>query len=290
MTKSLKDKIQAKLFNYFSQCQYPVIAAYLFGSYAQEMQRHDSDIDVAVFMDESNREKRFDAGFRMMVEIARTLKIESVDICLLQDERNRMAFNALKNGMLVFCTNDEKRLALEAEIIKRHIDLEDFESIHKYYLYRRIKGHRMGEGSIDMLNRSAVEERLDYIDQMLTKLKSYKGMSLDDFRNDDTIYHAALYELQTCLEAVTDIAAHLVNALCLGVPEDRPEAFTMLSQSNILSETLAERLGDAVGMRNVIVHGYLHIALNLVYRAIQSELRDIEDFCEAVKRYIDESE
>ena len=290
MTKLLKDDIQTKLFNYFLQCQYPMIAAYLFGSYAQGLQRADSDVDVAVFMDESNKEDRVEVAFRMMVEIGKALNVESVDVCLLQYERNRMAFNALKDGVLVFCKNDEKRTVLEDEIIQRHIDLEDFESIHKYYLDQRIKQHRMGEGSIDMLNRSAVEERLDYIDQMLAKLRSYKGMSLNDFRNDDTVYHAALYELQTCLEAVTDIAAHMVSALCLGVPEDRPEVFLMLSRSNILSEKLAKRLGDAVRMRNIIVHGYLHIALSIVYRTIQSELGDIEDFCETVKRYIDESE
>jgi len=37
-----------------------------------------------------------------------------------------------------------------------------------------------------------------------------------------------------------------------------------------------------VGLRTILVHGYLRIALDVVHRIIQERLGDVEEFCQAV--------
>ena len=97
---------------------------------------------------------------------------------------------------------------------------------------------------------------------------------------------ATLYQLQTCVEAMTDTANHLVAALGLRKPRDRRDLFLILGEEDILDEPLARRLAAAVGLRNVLVHGYLELVLDTVYRTIQEDLGDIESFCRQIIAYL----
>ena len=97
---------------------------------------------------------------------------------------------------------------------------------------------------------------------------------------------ATLYQLQTCVEAMSDIANHLVAALGFRKPRDRRDLFLILGEEDILDEPLARRLAAAVGLQNVLVHGYLELVLDTVYRTIQEDLGDIESFCRQVIAYL----
>jgi uncharacterized protein YutE (UPF0331/DUF86 family) len=81
---------------------------------------------------------------------------------------------------------------------------------------------------------------------------------------------------------MTDIANHLVAALGLRKPRDQGDLFLILGEEGILDRALSRRLGTAVGLRNVLVHGYLELAIDIVYSTIQEDLGDIEDFCRQI--------
>lgn len=98
---------------------------------------------------------------------------------------------------------------------------------------------------------------------------------------------SALYELQTCLEAVTDIGNHLVAALSLRKPEDGGDTMRILAAEGFVEQELAERLVAAIGMRNLIVHGYLQLLASIVHKTIEQDLGDIEAFCRAVLRLLE---
>lgn len=138
-----------------------------------------------------------------------------------------------------------------------------------------------------MIEERVVHERLEHINWMLRLLKTYRGMGFKQFARDEKTYHAALYELQTCLEAITDIGNHLIAALCLRKPADRAEVFDILCQAGILPEPVADRMREAMAMRNVIVHGYLKVVLETVHRTIQENLGDIEAFCRSIVEYLE---
>lgn len=61
--------------NYLNKNNYGVKRAYLFGSYARNNQRADSDIDLALFFDD------FDNGFSMQVNL---MKISSKFDCRIE--------------------------------------------------------------------------------------------------------------------------------------------------------------------------------------------------------------
>lgn len=137
-----------------------------------------------------------------------------------------------------------------------------------------------------MIGRRTINDRLTYIDAVLGRLKSRRSLSLEEFRTDVDRRDATLYQLQTCVEAMTDIANHLVAALGLRKPRDRGDLFLILGEEGILDRALSRRLGAAVGLRNVLVHGYLELAIDIVYSTIQQDLGDIEGFCRQIVTYL----
>ena len=285
---SLKlDKIRSKLADYFANCRFPVVCAYLFGSYATGKARMDSDVDIAVLLDEPNREKRIGMLPPLIYEIGEVLGVDAVDVSLLTDDRNEFVYHALRNSFLVFCRDNTAQTRFETMILQEYLDMEYVRSIVERYFWERVEKHRMGEGGIDMLDKKSVANRMRYIEETLGALKECRNLSYAEFARDRKTHRSALYDMQTCLEAITDIATHLIGALGLKLPETRAGIFHLLAEQLIISEALAIRLGQAVSMRNIIVHGYLEVVPGPVYHAIQNDLGDIEDFCRAIKQYLE---
>jgi uncharacterized protein YutE (UPF0331/DUF86 family) len=79
-------------------------------------------------------------------------------------------------------------------------------------------------------------------------------------------------------EAVIDLAMHLVAAGRLGVPQETRDAFSILVEGAALPEDLAERLKRMVGFRNIAVHDYRALNLEVVGRIVTSRLGDFTDF------------
>lgn len=283
-------EVREDLRRYFAGCPFPVHAAYLFGSYARGHATSESDVDVAVWLQEPKEEDRAALCRAILSDLSRVLADAPVDICSLVDERDGFVGRVLREGEALFWRDGRARTRYETDAFLRAFDAESLDRLQTQYLAARIEAGRLGDGGPDMIDRDAVQDRLMYIDEMLRRLKRQRGISFEAFSEDETRSDASLYEMQTSLEAVSDIATHLAVGAGLGRPEGRAGAVHLLVRHGILPEELEPRLVAALGMRNVLVHGYLRLVLRMAYDAIQNNLGDIEAFCFAVQRYIEEHE
>lgn len=274
-----EEVLLSKLGSYFAACPFPVTLAYLFGSQASGQTTSLSDVDVAVSFVAEDGEEFYLA---LLSDLKRLLQREEVDLIYMHKASPLLRQRIVRDGSLLYARSEQEQVREEARIFSEYFDYMDFHAVQSRYLHQRISQRRMGEGSRDMIDRQVVEERLHYIDEMLKHLKAYATLTLGEFKADREKSHAALYELQTCLEAITDIGNHLVAALNLRKPEERGELMTILGEAGIVPFELAVSLRRALGLRKVIVHGYLSIALDLVHRALQEDLGDIEEFCQHV--------
>lgn len=281
-------EIQRRLTEYLHRTSYPVSWAYLFGSTARGGSTPLSDVDVAVYLDKPEREKRVQCYLFFLAELQSALQPmgHQVDLIFLNDASIRIAYEAIKGQLL--CANDaQRRVAYETRILSEYFDTQPFQEARHRLLHQRITQGTMGERRGEMIDRRMIQERLDYIERMLGHLQQYQGLTLSELQADERSYHAALYELQTCLEAVTDIGNHLVAALSLRKPEDRGDTMRILAAEGFVEQELAERLVAAIGMRNPIVHGYLQPLASIVHKTIEQDLGDIEAFCRAVLRLLE---
>ena len=90
-----------------------------------------------------------------------------------------------------------------------------------------------------------------------------------------TAQESILLNLQRACDFSIDLAMHLVRKRRLGVPQDSRQAFELLQTSGLLDQQLADSMKRMVGFRNVAVHEYADVKLDIVKSII---VRRLDEF------------
>jgi len=119
-------------------------------------------------------------------------------------------------------------------------------------------------------------KKLAFVQTCLTELRSLARAEriAVDVKERRFVEHT----LQICIQAVQDVASHIVSDQRLGEPTDNAAIFGFLSQAGWLSEQTASFLRAAVGFRNVLVHGYTAVDPTIVRDVLETRLGDIDRF------------
>jgi len=127
-----------------------------------------------------------------------------------------------------------------------------------------------------LLNKVATIERC------LRRVKEeYAGdeMSLQNFTKQDSI----VLNLQRAIEATIDMAMHIVAGEKLGLPQNSRDAFQLLYERNVIDEVMLGRLSAMIGFRNIAVHDYQQINLQILQQIVEHHLEDFTDFIQVIK-------
>ena len=104
----------------------------------------------------------------------------------------------------------------------------------------------------------------------------------EDFGTDFTKQDAVILNLQRACQACIDMAAHMVKTKKLGVPQTSRELFSLLAQHQLISSSLSERLQGMVSFRNIAIHNYTSLNLDIVVSIVGHHLTDFTDFSAAL--------
>ena len=137
-----------------------------------------------------------------------------------------------------------------------------------------------------MLDREAIRQRIEEIQRRRSFLEDYVGESLEEFTQDVAHYELALRHIQIAIQACLDIAKHIVAAKSFKRPKELKETFLVLGKMKVLSLGLAEKLSEATGVRNILVHSYLEVDLHEIYKHIQNDLSDFDKFTDEIGEYL----
>ncbi len=103
-----------------------------------------------------------------------------------------------------------------------------------------------------------------------------------EFKQDYTQQDSVILNIQRACEACIDIANHLNRKHQFGIPQSSRDSFTLLAQNNIIPVALADKLKKMVGLRNIAVHDYQELNLDIVIYVINNHLSDFKDFISAI--------
>ena len=83
------------------------------------------------------------------------------------------------------------------------------------------------------------------------------------------------HTLQIAIQAVLDTASHIVSDERLGEPRTNRELFDLLEGAGWIPPVLAGALRDMAGFRNVLVHGYDTVDLEIVRDVVEHHLGEL---------------
>ena len=137
-----------------------------------------------------------------------------------------------------------------------------------------------------MVDRDLVLRKIADLDQYLQQLAGYRQVALDEYRNDGKTQRIVERTLHLAIESCMDLADHIVADRRLRVPDTGAATFEILAEAGVVSMDLGNALARMVGFRNILVHDYARLDSAIVVRVLATDLRDIEQFREAVLQAI----
>ena len=122
---------------------------------------------------------------------------------------------------------------------------------------------------------AAIEHSLQRIEE------EYAGDKRNLYENV-TRQDSIVLNLQRASQSSIDLAMHLVQIHGLGVPQESRDAFTFLVDAGLLDDELGDRLMRMVGFRNVAIHEYQRLNLDVVQSILDHRLDDFRSFASVV--------
>lgn len=137
-----------------------------------------------------------------------------------------------------------------------------------------------------MVKKAIIAARLERLRQYLKTLREVEKFGQERFKTDPFIHGTAERYLHLTIECLLDIGNHIIADHGYQKPESYGEIFEILAKNNIISHELLQELSGMAAFRNVLVHDYLRLDLDLVYRIIQKKLRVFEKLGEVYAEFL----
>lgn len=102
------------------------------------------------------------------------------------------------------------------------------------------------------------------------------------FETDFTRQDAATLNIQRACEAVLDMGPHLVRREKLGIPQSARDVFELLARGQWIEAPLAEALKRMVAFRNIAVHDYQSLLLQILVSVDMLHLGEFLEFTQTV--------
>jgi uncharacterized protein YutE (UPF0331/DUF86 family) len=134
-----------------------------------------------------------------------------------------------------------------------------------------------------LLNKAQIIER----GRLRAREEYFKDTT--SFASDFTRQDAAVLNLQRACEAALDMAQHLIASQSLGVAQSAKDSFAMLEQARIIDKPLSNSLQSMVGFRNIAVHDYRELNLEIVIHIITHNIDDVLTFSSTVLKHFSPS-
>lgn len=132
-----------------------------------------------------------------------------------------------------------------------------------------------------MVNNDVILNKIATIERCIKRVKDVyenNAANLKDFTKQDSI----ILNIQRACEACIDLAMHIVSEKKLGLPKTSRDAFKLLLDANIIESRLALSLMNMVGFRNIAVHDYQSIELDILQAIIEKHLVDFTEYTRTI--------
>ena len=128
-----------------------------------------------------------------------------------------------------------------------------------------------------MTDADLVAKKLAQVETYVAELRRLARPELmaEDLRERRFVEHT--------IQAALDVASHIVSDERLGEPRTNQALFDLLAAAGWVPHETALAMRRAVGFRNVVVHGYASVDVDLVRDVVEHHLQDLLDFVVAIR-------
>lgn len=132
----------------------------------------------------------------------------------------------------------------------------------------------------------AIQSKIQRIEENIKKLNELYEMDQKEFTDDFRNVEAAKHLLQTSIEAMIDIANHIIAQKKFRKPDTSAEAFEILAENNLIADDSRDKYILMTKFRNKVVHLYTKVDDQEIFKIMQNNLSDYKKFIREILKII----
>ena len=132
---------------------------------------------------------------------------------------------------------------------------------------------------------AGIERRLDELSERLARLEPLRGRPRTDFDQDPYLRDIVERNLEVAAQCCIDISHRIISLEGAQKPADYYEAILRMGELGVVPPGFARALAPLAGFRNILVHEYLSVDWDEVYRMLY-RVQDLERFGELVRSWL----
>ncbi|OPJ55305.1 hypothetical protein CLOTH_16080 [Alkalithermobacter paradoxus] len=143
----------------------------------------------------------------------------------------------------------------------------------------------LSKGMVRYMVKDVIYNKIAIIERCLIRIKEVYDQNPDNLK-DYTKQDSIVLNIQRAVEAAIDVAMHIVSARKLGIPQNSRDAFEVLNSNDIIDDDMLKKLKAMIGFRNIAVHNYQNLNIDILRKVIENHLVDFEEFIYAINKLL----
>jgi uncharacterized protein YutE (UPF0331/DUF86 family) len=137
-----------------------------------------------------------------------------------------------------------------------------------------------------MVDRHLLGAKLAELSDRVQRVRERCPATADELRHDRDALDLVSFNLMLAVQSCADIAGHVIADEGWPAARSLADGFNRLRDEGVISTGTADALCRAVGLRNVVAHGYSGINPIMVHAAAKAGVRDLEAFAREVAAWL----
>ena len=137
-----------------------------------------------------------------------------------------------------------------------------------------------------MVDRDIVIEKISNTHNCLQRIKNTTNDDADSL-DDIDVQDIFVLNLQRAVQSAIDLGTHIVSSEGLSLPVRLKDIFSELLRSKIIDAQICKKMQAMVGFRNIAIHEYSKIDVDVLKKILLNHLPDLESFYGAILKHFD---
>lgn len=104
----------------------------------------------------------------------------------------------------------------------------------------------------------------------------------DDFKHNFTKQDSVILNIERACQAAIDIGNRYLKNNNLGLPQSNRDTFHKLEINGTIQSELSQNLQSMAGFRNLAVHDYSKLNIEVIIDIVENHLSDLQIFAEII--------
>lgn len=136
--------------------------------------------------------------------------------------------------------------------------------------------------------KEKIEIYLKELIKSLQKWKEYEEkISRENFLSNEDYQNMIMHCMLKAIQASIDIGNNIIQLKNFREPSSYKDIFEIMWENKLIGRDLKEELKKLASFRNVLVHLYVSIDLEIVYEVFKTKRKFLEEFAKIVKEFLE---